>query len=48
MTYLLLWERWKFRSYEDLINTPQWVIDDMILVMEAEHQVDEEEEPKRK
>lgn len=42
MQYLLLWERWNFKSYDDFIETPQWVIDDMMLVMEAESRVEEE------
>jgi hypothetical protein len=46
MTYLLLMERWKL-TFKELCATPQWVIDDMILVMEAEHQVDEEPDAKR-
>ena len=41
MTYLLLMERWKM-TYEELCETPQWVIDDMLLVMEAEQKVEAE------
>jgi len=47
MTYLLLMERWHL-TFDQLCNTPQWVVDDMILVMNAEHDVDAEEDPKRK
>jgi len=42
MRYLLLWERWNFTSYAELASTPQWVVDDMMLVMEAEARVEEE------
>lgn len=41
MTYLLLMERWKL-SYQELVEMPQWAVDDMLLVMDAEHLVDQE------
>jgi len=46
MTYLLLMDRWKL-SFSEVWAMPQWVVDDMLLVMEAEHLVDEEPEPRR-
>jgi len=47
MIYLLLMERWKL-SFQELCATPQWVIEDMLLVMEAEHLVEEEPDVKRR
>lgn len=41
MSYLLYMERWHL-TYEQLCNTPQSIIDDMTLVMEAEHKVEQE------
>ena len=35
-------ERWDL-SYEQLAATPQWVVEDMALVMEAEQRVEEED-----
>ncbi len=47
MSYLLLWDRWKFESYEALCATPQWVIDDMMLVMEVEARVSKEPDARK-
>lgn len=40
-------DRWN-SSFPELIATPQWAIDDMLLVMEAEHLVEQEVEPKKR
>jgi hypothetical protein len=46
MTYLILMDRWKL-SYSEVVSLPQHVVEDMILVMEAEHRVEQEPDIKR-
>ncbi len=41
LVYLLILERWKM-SYQDLMDTPQEIVQDMMLVMEAEHRVEDD------
>jgi len=46
MVYLLVMERWNI-GYKELMETPQWVVDHMMMVMDAEGRVEKErEQPK--